>query len=190
MTAELAVIALSMPILFALHNLEEIAIFDYFMRKNRTKILQRLPKKAALCIAPVLKSAGSAGFTLAVTVLFVVLAAISYFALWQDNHIAWLVWLAATVVFTFQLVVHIITAIYWRGYAFGTITAVLCLPAFIWMIARFMQIKPFALTEVIIASIIVGVVTYAGGIPLLYARLMRKFEARFGNAKEGYSDGE
>lgn len=180
MSNELVIIALTMPVLFILHNLEEVIIFDYFIRKNKSRITKMLPRDSLKKFFSIMCSRSNSSFALAITILMLILTLISYAGIYVNNHIVWLLWLAATIIFTIQLVIHITAAIIMRGYAFGTITAVLFLPIFIYMIARFWTLVPMGIGEVVIATVLVGVVAYAGGIPLLFGRVMKAFDRKFG----------
>lgn len=179
MNQELVIITLSMPILFALHNLEEVIIFEYFFRKNNQRIMDSFPKRLRNRACQMMSGHTGSSFSLAITILLTILTVISYLALCFNTHYMWLIWLTATLVFTFQLIVHVVVAIVWRGYAFGTITAVLFLPIFCVMIDRFLALQSFAVAEIVVASLAIGIVTYAGGIPLFFNVIMRWFERRF-----------
>jgi len=179
MSAEIVLIALSLPILFAIHNMEEVVVYEYFMRKNRPKLATRLPKFVAARITKIAAGHTTASFALGITILTLLFAIISYLAVWQNWHILWVIWLAGTLVFTVQLVIHIVSALIWRGYAFGTITSVLFLPVFIIMIQRLVHMMTFSWTEVIIAFLAAYMVGYIGGIALLHGWLMPAFDRRF-----------
>ncbi len=179
MSQELVIITLSMPILFALHNLEEVIIFEYFFQKNNQRIIDSFPKRFRNRVCQMASGHTGGSFSLAITILLIILTVISYLALYLNSHYIWLIWLVATLVFTFQLVVHVVTAIVWRSYAFGTITAILFLPIFCVMINHFLMLQSFAIAEIVVASLVIGIVTYAGGIPLFFNVIMRWFERRF-----------
>jgi hypothetical protein len=179
MTPELILIALSLPILFALHNLEEVIVYEYFMRKNRAKFQKRLPKFLATKITKIAGGHTTASFALGITILTLIFTAISYLAIWQNSHFFWLIWLATTLVFLAQLIVHVVSAIIWRGYAFGTITAIIFLPIFIIMISNFLPLMTFSWPEIIAAFLVIYVVGYVGGIAFLHGWLMKKFDKKF-----------
>jgi hypothetical protein len=184
MSAELILITLTLPILFAIHNLEEVIVYEYFMRKNQTKFRQKLPKFVSTKITKVAANHTTASFALGITVLTILFAIISYAAVLTNTHFAWLIWLAAALVLAWQLVVHVLSAIFWRGYAFGTITAVIFLPILVIMIKEFCTILTFSWAEIAIATIGVFVIGYVGGIAFLHGWLMKKFDAKFSNRKE------
>jgi len=178
MDGELVLLALSLPILFVLHNLEEVIVFEYFMRKNRSKLMARLPGIVAKRVLTV-SGASTAGFAVAITVLTVVFVAVGYGAVWWDSPVMWLIWLAGTLVFTVQLAVHVVSAVIWRGYAFGTVTSVIFLPLFVWMIGSLLSRMAFSWPEVAISFVIVYVVGYLGGILFLHGWLIPAFDRKF-----------
>ena len=179
MDGKLVVLALSLPILFVLHNLEEVIVFEHFMRTNRAKLTQRLPGFIARRILA-MGSASTAGFGLAITILTVVFVVVSYGAVWLNSHVMWLIWLSGALVFAVQLAVHVISAIVWRGYAFGTVTSVIFLPILAWMAENLLSSMAFSWQEIVTAFLIVYAAGYVGGVLFLHGWLIPAFDRRFG----------
>lgn len=128
----LPALALSLPLVFMLHDFEELIGAEPWLRANRAALLQRFPRLAPPLVAHVQRMAG-APFTCSVCLLFVLLTLLSFYAALSGDFRLWYGVLAA---FTAHLFVHLLQWALWRRYIPCIITSLLALPYGIWALAQ------------------------------------------------------
>ena len=125
----LPALALSLPLVFMLHDFEELIGAEPWLRANRAALLQRFPRLAPRLVAQLERMAG-APFTYSVFLLFALLS--FYTALCGDYRL----WYGVLAVFTAHLLVHLLQWALWRRYIPCIITSLLALPYGIWALAQ------------------------------------------------------
>ena len=128
----LPALALSLPLVFMLHDFEELIGAEPWLRANRAALLQRFPRLAPRLVAQLERMAG-APFTYSVFLLFALLTLLSFYtALCGDYRL----WYGVLAVFTAHLLVHLLQWALWRRYIPCIITSLLALPYGFWALAQ------------------------------------------------------
>ena len=128
----LPALALSLPLVFMLHDFEELIGVEPWLRANRAALLQRFPRLAPPLLAHMQRMAG-APFTCGVCLLFVLLTLLSFYAALSGDY---RLWYGVLAVFTAHLLVHLLQWALWRRYIPCIITSLLALPYGIWALAQ------------------------------------------------------
>jgi len=119
------------PIIFIIHDMEEIIGMGIFLRKNK----ELLDEKYSF-ITKVYKNFSTEGFSLAVLEELLLCVLISLIALYLNNKTAWYIWLGGFIGCTFHFVIHIGQTAILRQYIPAVITSVLFLPISIYIIYK------------------------------------------------------
>ena len=128
----LPALALSLPLVFMLHDFEELIGAEPWLRANRAALLQRFPRLTPRLVAQLERMAG-APFTYSVFLLFALLTLLSFYtALCGDYRL----WYGVLAVFTAHLLVHLLQWALWRRYIPCIITSLLALPYGFWALAQ------------------------------------------------------
>ena len=128
----LPALALSLPLVFMLHDFEELIGAEPWLRANRATLLQRFPHFAPPLLAHLQRMAG-APFTCSVCLLFVLLTLLSCYAALSGDYRFWYGVLAA---FTAHLFVHLLQWALWRRYIPCIFTSLLALPYGFWALTQ------------------------------------------------------
>lgn len=123
------------PIVFMLHDFEEIIFFKAWLNKNKALLQRRFPRLSRR-VLPHLEKLSTAAFRLAVAEEFLLLSIITYLSLWWEQY---LLWFAIFMAFSIHLVGHIIQWIVFRQYIPSIVTAFLSLPYCIYTFNRFLS---------------------------------------------------
>lgn len=135
-----------LPIVFMLHELEEIIMTQNWLHHNQTQLGKRFPRIKGMLHN--LENLPTPAFTLAVAEEFIILSACTVIALTTGHVTAWYCCLLA---FSLHLIIHFIQFLIVRQYIPAIITTILCLPYCIW---AFLQISPqYTIWETIIWGI-------------------------------------
>ena len=122
-----------LPIVFMIHEFEEIIMLPTWLDKNKAMLYMRFPfmkdKVDSLSNAPV--------FALTVLEEFIIISACTVMSICMNDLTAWYCCLIA---FGLHLIVHIIQFLVIRKYIPVIVTSVLCLPYCIWV---FIQVKDY-----------------------------------------------
>lgn len=117
------VLALTFPLLFIFHDLEEIIGMKRFINRNADMLQNRFP-----FLYKRFSNFTTEGFALAVMEEFVVFTAIALLAIYFDNSLFWNIWFGGFLGLTAHYVVHIIQTLVIRRYTPTIITSLICLP--------------------------------------------------------------
>ena len=147
-----AILVSSLPIIFMLHDFEEIIMMKPWIKKNEEYICRRFPKVGPK-VASHIKNTSTEGFALCVAVLFFMLGAVSLFSLWENSY---MLWMSLFIVFSIHVVVHIIQWIVFRRYIPAIITSILCVPYCIYGVSQIVNV--FAVSDIIIYSLMTTVI--------------------------------
>jgi len=79
----------SLPIIFMLHDFEEIIMMKPWMKKNEEYICVRFPKLGPKLVSH-LKDTSTEGFALCVAILFFMLGAVTLASLWEESYMLWM----------------------------------------------------------------------------------------------------
>lgn len=147
------------PILFIVHDMEEIMGFGLWLRKNRTLLDKNYPR-----ISNTYKPYSTEGMTAAVMeemVLCLVICIITRFTEFYG------LWLGAFIAYTFHLTIHIGQSIVIKKYIPAVITSIICLPLSIWFIAVSISTFSYSVSQVIFYSLI-GIIAIAGNLKIAH----------------------
>lgn len=147
------------PILFIVHDMEEIMGLGLWLKMNRTLLDRKYPK-----ISNIYNPYSTEGMTAAVMeemVLCLIICIISRFTGFYG------VWLGAFVAYTFHLIVHIGQSIVIKKYIPAVITSIICLPLSIWLIAVSISNLSYSISQVFVYSLI-GIVAIAGNLKIAH----------------------
>lgn len=147
------------PILFIIHDMEEIMGFELWLKKNRTLLDRKYPK-----ISSTYKPYSTEGMAAAVMeemMLCLVICIISRFTEFYG------LWLGTFVAYTIHLIVHIGQTIVIKKYIPAVITSIICLPLSIWFIAVSISTLSYSISQVFAYSLI-GIVIIAGNLKIAH----------------------
>ena len=120
----LPALALSLPLVFMLHDFEELIGFQPWLRANRAALLQRFPRLAPRLVAQLERMLG-APLACSIFLIFLLLTLLSCYAALSGDYRLWYGVLAA---FTAHLFVHLLQWALWRRYIHCIFTSLLALP--------------------------------------------------------------
>ena len=146
------VLVSSLPIIYMLHDFEEIIMMKPWIRKYEEYICLHFPKVGPKIVLHI-KNASTEGFALCVAILFFMLGAISLFSLWKNSY---MLWMSLFMVFSIHIVVHIIQWIVFRRYIPAIVTSILCVPYCIYGVSKI--INAFAVSDIIIYTLMTAVI--------------------------------
>ena len=144
-------LALTFPLLFIFHDLEEIIGMKRFVNRNADMLQARFP-----FLYKRFSNFTTEGFALAVMEEFIVFTAIALLAIFFDNSLFWNIWLGGFFGLTAHYVVHIIQALVIRRYIPALITSIICLPISIVILH-----SSYALFDINLWHIFIGIATVA-----------------------------
>ncbi|MDO5104995.1 HXXEE domain-containing protein [Capnocytophaga sp.] len=122
---ELQLLMALLPVVFMIHDFEEIVMFEAWLSKNRNKLKQRFPKFEAFLTRNGLFAYSTADFAVAVAHEFVLLSVVCYGAMMTENY-GW--WFAAFMAFFIHLLVYIGQWVAYGAYIPMIITTLLSIP--------------------------------------------------------------
>lgn len=162
------------PILFIVHDMEEIIGFGLWLTKNRAFLDKKYPK-----ISNAYKPYSTEGMAAAVMeelVLCLVVCVITRITEFYG------LWFGAFVAYTVHLIVHLGQSTVIKKYIPALITSIICLPISILVLASSITLLSYSVSNVIVYSLI-GIVVVAGNIKLaqwiirIFTKKMNEMEA-------------
>lgn len=149
-----------LPIVFMMHDFEELIFLKPWLGRNREMLYQRFPALARK-ILPHLDRLSTNAFALAVAEEFVLLSVITYTAVLFEYYY---VWFAALAAFTVHLLVHIGQWLVLRRYIPAIVTSLLSLPYCLYTLYLFCRESRIGPAE--------GLLWSAGGLILMVLNLL------------------
>lgn len=133
------------PVIFMLHEMEEIIGFKLWLDKNTDiiKIYPGLPK--------LYQNFSNEGFSTAVLEEYLLCIIITSLGIYFDIYI---VWIGAFIVFSLHLLVHIIQSIVIKRYIPSLVSSILLLPVSIFLIFKTIQHFRYTFYSVLISSVL------------------------------------
>ncbi len=153
-----------LPVVFMLHDFEEIIMFRPWLRRNSDELKARLPRFEAFLTRCGLFDYSTSAFAVAVCHEFVLLSVVSYGALYAGAY-GW--WFAAFMAFFLHLFVHVGQWIVYRKYVPVIVTSVLSLPYGFYTLGLFIEAAGLSVSEMIGWSV-VGLVAMALSFPAAF----------------------
>lgn len=149
----------ALPILFIVHDMEEIMGLKLWLIKNRALLDQKYPK-----FSNTYRPYSTEGMTAAVMeemVLCLIICIIARIAAFYG------LWLGVFIAYAFHLIVHIGQSMVIKKYIPAFITSVICLPFSIWLIAASIRTLSYSVRNVVLYGLI-GVVVIAGNLKIAH----------------------
>lgn len=125
------------PILFIIHDFEEIIFMRAWMSKNKSYLCDRFPTLSKKLL-PHFDSITTSAFALGVAeefILISIITVVSYMTNWYS------LWIGSFIAFTLHLLIHCLQAFVVRKYIPCIVTSVICLPICIYIIKQIIQIS-------------------------------------------------
>ena len=158
-----SVIIWLLPIVFMIHDFEEIIFFKSWINKNRDYLAQKFPKISKRFL-PRISNLSTSAFALAVAEEFVLLSLITLGSVLFDNYV---LWLAAFMGFFAHLLVHLVQWIILKRYIPAIWTTFFALIYCIYTLCEiFVKDDIFQISEIVLWTII-GLVLL--GVNLVFA---------------------
>ena len=117
------------PLIFILHDMEEIVGLGWWLDRNREMLSERYP-----FVLKTYRNFSTAGFAFAVYEELVICLVICVGAVFTDSVLLWGIWFGGLVGCALHFVIHIGQSVVVRQYIPAVATSVLCLPASVWLI--------------------------------------------------------
>lgn len=160
-----------LPVVFMLHDFEEIIFFQPWLRKNRGEFFQRFPKLAKMIYSNH-GNLSTSSFAVAILHVFVAISAATFLSLYFNSYG---LWFGAFMVFFLHLFIHIAQWIIWGRYVPVIVTSILSLPYCAYTLLSFLKFTNMHLTEMILWTIAAALAL----VPLFFVAFYnaQKFEA-------------
>jgi len=161
-----------LPIVFMIHDFEEIICFKPWISKNRDYLTEKFPKISKRFLAR-FDNLSTSAFTLAVAEEFLLLSLITVGSVLFNNY---LLWLAAFMGFFVHLLVHLGQWIIMKRYIPAIWTTFMALIYCIYALYEIISNSVFQISEIVLWTIIgFGLV----GVNLIFAhKLAEKFDKK------------
>lgn len=127
------------PILFIIHDFEEIIFMRAWISKNKSFLYDRFPTLSKKLL-PHFDNMTTSAFALGVAeefILISIITVVSYMTNWYG------LWIGSFISFTLHLLIHCFQALIVRKYIPVIVTSVICLPICIYIIMQIIQISTF-----------------------------------------------
>ena len=157
------------PILFIVHDMEEIMGFGLWLQKNKRFLDERYPK-----ISKTYTPYSTEGMTAAV--MEEMILCLHNCALARTTQFYGL-WLGGFIAYAIHLVVHIGQSLVIRKYIPALLTSVICLPVSVWLIIVSIGNLGFSAMQVILYSVL-GLAVVGGNLKLAHW-IIHKFVQKY-----------
>ncbi len=167
-----------LPVVFMIHDFEEIIMMRPFIEKNREFLTRRFPDISARML-PHFEGLSTSSFALAVAVMFLIVSTTTLIAMEFDLYA---LWAGALIGFFIHLIVHIGQFLVARRYVPVVITSVVAAPYCIWALITVNARHPLPQVRTLIWSVVAFVViavmvVLAHGLAARFERLLTKYRA-------------
>jgi|WetSurMetagenome_2_1015567.scaffolds.fasta_scaffold276539_1 hypothetical protein len=115
---------LSFPIIFMIHDFEEIIGIKPWINKNADYLYQRFPKLAPKFVSH-LQHSTTERFAVGVAIMFILVCTVTYVSIWSQFY---QLWMGAFMFFSIHIIIHIIQWIAVKRYVPVIITSLLSIP--------------------------------------------------------------
>lgn len=164
----LSFIIWTFPILFIIHDFEEIIFIKPWITKNSLYFQTNYPKLANKLL-PHFKNLSTESFALGVAEEFIIIVFVTLYAYFTSEY---KVWLGLFIAFSFHLIIHLIQSITIKRYIPAVLTSILCLPCCIYIIIlmvltlKISYISIIAYSLISIAIMIINLIAIHKGMEL------------------------
>ncbi len=152
------------PVIFMIHDFEEIIMAEVWGNRYREEINKVWPKRQPFGLNYI-KVCQTPTFSIGVEVEFLLISLISFLSVTFHSYFLWFsAFLGITIHFIF---VHILVCIYFKHYVPGVITSIIFLLPSIWFIYKAKTILHYDLEMILLFSLL-GIVLMIIIIPVLH----------------------
>lgn len=167
---ELFMIIWLFPILFMIHDFEEIIIIKAWQRKNKEYIENKLEK-----YVPFNFRASTASFSIGVAEEFVIISIVTIISYLFNNYI---VWFGLFIAFFLHLFFHVLMYIIFKRYVPGVVTSIIFIPISCFMVYRINVLLYYNISTLFF-TILIGTLLMAINLYFLH-KAMGKFDLWLG----------
>ena len=168
---KLELIMLLLPVVFMLHEYEEIIMFRHWLDRNRDELKRRFPKFERFLARRRHFDYSTATFAIGTAHEFILISLISFCAVWIDAS-QW--WFAAFAGYSVHLVVHLAQWAIYRKYVPVIITTILTLPYCIYTFAEFAKASVLSPLQMFLWAVVGIILTMLSLLSAFF--LMSKFQ--------------
>lgn len=159
-----------LPIIFMIHDFEEIIMFKPWLANNREELKIRFPKMEQFMAKKRLFELSTSAFAIAIMHEFILISAATVISLYINNFS---LWFAAFIAYTIHLFMHIGQWLIYRKYVPVIITSLITMPYCIYTFIRFIEFTEMSVEKLLLWAIIGIIVTILSFFPAFF--LARKF---------------
>lgn len=160
-----------LPVVFMLHDLEEIIFLKTWITQNKEYIKKRFPRISEKML-PRLERLSTEGFALAVAEEFVLLSMVTFGSIFIGSYYLWLSFFMA---FATHLVMHLVQWLVVRRYIPVVVTSLLALAYCIYTLDVVVEQSIFQVSEIVICTAI-GIVLASFNLVFAH-KLGERFDA-------------
>lgn len=145
-----------LPVIFIVHDFEEIIFFKPWLQKNKAEMFRRFPKPAKR-IYYYYGSLSTSAFATAVLQIFITVSVCTFLSLYTNSYG---LWFGTFIIFFLHIIVHIVQWLTYGKYIPVIISSILSLPYCVYTLFVFLETFNFELTELILWTLL-GVIAFA-----------------------------
>lgn len=153
-----------LPIVFMLHDFEEIIMFKPWLVKNRDELKRRFPR-IDKTLSGIHDHLSTSAFAVAVLNEFFIIALITCASLYFDSY-RW--WFGALMAFSIHLLVHLLQWLVYGKYVPVIITSILALPYCIYTFMEFVKVTDMTTGQLLLWTVFGIGLTIASFIPAFF----------------------
>ena len=168
--AKLELLMLMLPVVFMIHEYEEIVMFRSWLCRNKAELQRRFPKIEAFLARQGHFDYSTATFALGTAHEFVLISVVCFCAVWLGAY-RW--WFAALMGHSLHLVVHIVQWAIYQKYIPVIFTSILTLPYCIYALVEFSKASLLSPMQMCLWAAIGACLAAASLLPAFF--VMAKF---------------
>jgi hypothetical protein len=157
-------IAWMFPVIFMLHDFEEIIMAEVWSKRYHKRINRVWPKRQPFGLSEI-REWQSPTFAAGVGIEFILFSLVSFFSVISQNYFLWFSVFCALLIH--MVFVHILICFWFKGYVPGVVTSVLLILPGAWFLCRAADLLKFE-WEIILPATLVGIILLALLIPALH----------------------
>ena len=168
------------PIIFMIHDFEEVVMFKPWVTKNAGFMKKRFPRLAARML-PHMEGLSTSSFALAVAGMFLIVSAVTLISVERDLYA---LWAGAVIGYFIHLVIHVTQFLVVRRYVPVVVTSLVTAPYCIWALIVVNGRHPLPPVPTLVWSVaaLVIIVGAVYGMHALAARFERWLKKAFRSA--------
>jgi hypothetical protein len=157
-------IAWMLPVIFMIHDFEEIIMAEVWDKRFHSRIVKVFPKRRPFGLGAVLRWQTPV-LSIAVAIEFLLFSLISYLSVASQNY---LIWFSAFLGLLLHMVfIHILISFPFKGYVPGVVTSAIMLIPGIYYLIKAQSILMYDTATLLLAGVI-GIALLAAILPLLH----------------------